>query len=91
MVAVEPPDVISRIARTQDGVVTAAQALAAGLTRRDIRDLCRARRWRRLALGAYFVFAGDLSPPRRALIRAAVTSFGPLLLAQLQKPLAAWR
>jgi len=62
--------------------VTAAQALAAGLSRTDIRHLCRARRWRRLALGTYYVSA-DRDPSRRALIRAAVASFGPRASAVL--------
>jgi hypothetical protein len=78
----EPQEVVARIALTQDGVVAAAQALAAGLSRTDIRHLCRARRWRRLALGMYYVWT-DREPPRRALIRAAVASFGPRALAVL--------
>jgi hypothetical protein len=72
-----PQEMIARIARAQDGMVTAAQAFAAGLSRTEIRNLCRSRRWRRLALGTYFVSTDGGVPSRRALIRAAVASLGP--------------
>jgi hypothetical protein len=78
----EPHDVVARIALMQDGIVTAAQALEAGLSRTDIRHLCRRRRWRRLALGAYYVWT-DRDPSRPALIRAAVASLGPRAAAVL--------
>jgi hypothetical protein len=79
----EPYEVVARIALTQDGIVTAAQALEAGLSRTDIRHLCRRRRWRRLALGVYYVWT-DREPSRRALIRAAVASLGPRAAAVLE-------
>ncbi len=40
----EPFDLIATIAAAQDGVVTAEQALDAGLTRDRIRQLCRSGR-----------------------------------------------
>ena len=79
----QPPDRLYQIARSQDGVVTAAQVLATGMSRRDVRDLCRAGRWRRLARGTYLLSVGEGEPPRRALIRAAVTSLGPRAAAVL--------
>ncbi|WP_329105381.1 hypothetical protein OG792_32460 [Micromonospora sp. NBC_01699] len=75
---------VRRVAAGQDGVVTREQALAAGLTVREIDRLCRSREWRRLARAAYLV---DLTPSpvaaRRARIRAAVASFGELATAVL--------
>ncbi|WP_326562036.1 type IV toxin-antitoxin system AbiEi family antitoxin domain-containing protein [Micromonospora sp. NBC_01796] len=72
------------MAAGQDGVVTREQALAAGLTVREIERLCRSGKWRRLARAAYLV---DLAPSplaaRRARIRAAVASLGELATAVL--------
>jgi len=80
----EPLLLLEGLARSHDQVVTADQALRAGLSRADIRDLCRSGRWRRLALGTYLVTSGgDPVPSRRSLIRAAVSSFGPRALAVL--------
>ncbi|MBM0256213.1 type IV toxin-antitoxin system AbiEi family antitoxin domain-containing protein [Micromonospora sp. 4G55] len=60
-----------------DGVVTVAQALAAGYSRDRIRHLCRSGRWLRVARGC-FVPASEVSGDalRRARIWAAVTSLG---------------
>ncbi|MEU5939133.1 type IV toxin-antitoxin system AbiEi family antitoxin domain-containing protein [Micromonospora sp. NPDC047548] len=71
-------DLLARIAVGQDGVVTTAQALAAGLSRDRIRYLCRSGRWVRVARGCFVPRPemGDLAL-RRARIRAAVTSLGP--------------
>jgi very-short-patch-repair endonuclease len=69
--------VVRRVAAGQDGVVTREQALAAGLTVREIERLCRSRRWRRLARAAYLVEpAPSQLAARRARIRAAVASLG---------------
>ncbi|MEV4627401.1 type IV toxin-antitoxin system AbiEi family antitoxin domain-containing protein [Micromonospora sp. NPDC049523] len=72
------------MAARQDGVVTREQALAAGLTVREIDRLCRGGRWRRLARAAYLVeVAPSPLAARRARIRAAVASFGELATAVL--------
>ncbi len=51
----EPFDLIATIAAAQDGVVTAEQALDAGLTRDRIRQLCRSGRWQRFRRGIYLL------------------------------------
>ncbi|WP_328851044.1 hypothetical protein OG994_23910 [Micromonospora globbae] len=76
---------VRRIAAARDGIVTLAQARAAGLTVHEVQRLCRSGRWRSLARGSYLVDADlreDVS--RRARIRAAVASFGPAAVAVLQ-------
>ena len=70
------------IAARQDGVVTAAQCRTHGLRPVDVAILCRSRRWLRLARGVYLVDATG-PPGRRAVIRAAVLSFGPNAVAVL--------
>ncbi|MEU7771516.1 type IV toxin-antitoxin system AbiEi family antitoxin domain-containing protein [Micromonospora taraxaci] len=77
-------ELVRRIAADRDGIVTLAQARAAGLSVHEVRRLCRAGRWRAVARGSYLVDA-DLydGVPRRARIRAAVTSFGPAAVAVL--------
>ncbi|SCE79010.1 Transcriptional regulator, AbiEi antitoxin, Type IV TA system [Micromonospora chokoriensis] len=59
-------------------MVTLAQALRAGLTRDEVRHLCRSGRWQRLLRGCFVPDAelGDATR-RRARIRAAVVSLGP--------------
>ncbi|MGW0213162.1 type IV toxin-antitoxin system AbiEi family antitoxin domain-containing protein [Micromonospora chokoriensis] len=59
-------------------MVTLDQALRAGLTRDELRHLCRSGRWQRLLRGCFVPNAelGD-STRRRARIRAAVVSLGP--------------
>ncbi|WP_405114851.1 type IV toxin-antitoxin system AbiEi family antitoxin domain-containing protein [Micromonospora sp. NBC_01405] len=76
--AVGAVGVVRRVAAAQDGVVTLAQARAAGLTVHEVQRLCRSGRWRAIARGGYLVDA-DLydGVPRAARIRAAVASFGP--------------
>ncbi|MFR9778870.1 type IV toxin-antitoxin system AbiEi family antitoxin domain-containing protein [Micromonospora sp. MS34] len=77
-------DGLSRLAARQDGVVTAGQALRLGFTRGQIRHLARSGRWTRVARGC-FVPAPEqaVAAPRRARIRAAVTSMGPGAVAVL--------
>ncbi|MFC0507377.1 type IV toxin-antitoxin system AbiEi family antitoxin domain-containing protein [Micromonospora costi] len=73
-----------RVAATQDGIVTLADARGAGLTVHEVQRLCRTGRWRPLARGSYLVDAdvsGGISS--RARIRAAVASFGPGAVAVL--------
>lgn len=80
----EPFTLIRSVAATQDGVVTLTQALSAGLRKHEVESLCRGGRWRRLALGTYLIDAEFFDVvPRRARIRAAVTSLGPRAMAVL--------
>ncbi|WFE37755.1 type IV toxin-antitoxin system AbiEi family antitoxin domain-containing protein [Micromonospora sp. WMMD998] len=73
-----------RVAARQDGMVTLAQARAAGLTVHEVHRLCRAGRWRALARGGYLIDADVCQfVPRRARVRAAVESFGPAAVAVL--------
>lgn len=80
----EPLSLIRKIASEQDGVVTMTQAVSAGLLKHQVDSLCRAGRWRRMALGSYLVDA-DRFPetPRRALIRATLAALGPGAVAVL--------
>lgn len=80
----DPLSLIDRVAREQDGVVTAAQAADAGLTRHQIATLCRSGRWRRVAIGVYAVRQMPDGGARRAQIRAAVASLGPGACAVLE-------
>ncbi|HKO34053.1 MAG TPA: type IV toxin-antitoxin system AbiEi family antitoxin domain-containing protein [Candidatus Limnocylindria bacterium] len=66
-------ELIDQIA--MDGVITAAQAMAAGIGRNDIVSMCRSGRWRRLCRGTYLIRAADDERPAR--IRAAVLAAGP--------------
>lgn len=79
----EPMEVVRRVASDQDGVVTSRQALAAGLTRDQVRQLCRSGRWHRLGRGSYLTAQVGDRQHRRALIRAAVTALGPRAVAVL--------
>ncbi|SCG38911.1 Transcriptional regulator, AbiEi antitoxin, Type IV TA system [Micromonospora siamensis] len=66
------------------GVVTAGEALAAGLTRAQIRSLYRSGRWVRVARGCFVAAPGDdVARMRRARIVAAVASLGPSAVAVL--------
>ncbi|WDZ86156.1 type IV toxin-antitoxin system AbiEi family antitoxin domain-containing protein [Micromonospora cathayae] len=76
--------VVRRVAQGRDGVVTLAQAQQAGLSAHEIHRLCRAGRWRVVARGSYLVDADRYDDvPRRARVRAAVTSFGRYAVAVL--------
>ncbi|MFI9642716.1 type IV toxin-antitoxin system AbiEi family antitoxin domain-containing protein [Micromonospora sp. NPDC051925] len=83
-----PLELIRRVAASQDGMVTTRQALAAGLTRDQIRQLWRSGRWTRLARGC-FAPVGELhgAATARARIRAAVASLGPGAFAVLDSAL----
>jgi hypothetical protein len=77
--------VVQRIAESQDGLITAAQCRAAGVTVDQVKRLLRQRRWRTVTRGVYLVnsdlLAGEPSP--RMSIRAAVLSAGPHAVAVL--------
>jgi predicted transcriptional regulator of viral defense system/very-short-patch-repair endonuclease len=62
---------IDQLAGIQGGIVTRAQATAAGLTRHQIHGRVRSGRWVRVANGAYRVFA--MEGPEH-LVRAATTA-----------------
>lgn len=59
----------------QDGLVTARQAVAAGLSRNDIRALRTVQFWRRAARGVYAI--GTVEPTARQSVYAAALSVGP--------------
>lgn len=48
-----------RIAARQGGVITRAQAIAAGMTRNQIDSRIRTKRWQRVVLGGYRIFEMD--------------------------------
>ncbi|MEU4677368.1 type IV toxin-antitoxin system AbiEi family antitoxin domain-containing protein [Micromonospora sp. NPDC023737] len=81
-----PHDVLGQVAARQDGMVTLGQALRVGLSRDQVRQMCRSGRWERLLRG-YFFLGGEPHDLRRARIRAAVASLGPAAFAVLDTAL----
>jgi hypothetical protein len=65
-----PEAILHRLAINQGGVVTRSQALAAGMTDRQISSRIETVRWSRIAAGGYRSL--DM-PGRRNLVRAATT------------------
>ena len=49
-----------RLLRSQGGVISAGQAIAAGMPDKRVRDQVRAGRWQRLHRGVYATFTGKL-------------------------------
>ncbi|HEX5597652.1 MAG TPA: type IV toxin-antitoxin system AbiEi family antitoxin domain-containing protein [Micromonosporaceae bacterium] len=73
---------LDQLAAQQDGILTAAQCVAAGLNRADIARRCDVGSWRRVFRGAYFVDpVADV--PLRARIRAALLTLGSHATATL--------
>lgn len=70
---------LSDYLRDQDGVITLAQARNAGLSERAVQYRVRTGRWRRCAVGVYFV--DDRPFTDAARVRAAVWGHGPLAAA----------
>jgi len=70
----ELPHAIRNLARHQNGVISRAQALRAGLTEDMIKFRIRSGRWRQIHLGVYATFTGV--PGRSPLQWAAVLSAG---------------
>ncbi|MDG4760992.1 type IV toxin-antitoxin system AbiEi family antitoxin domain-containing protein [Micromonospora sp. WMMD710] len=69
-------------------MVTLTQALRAGLSRDQVRQLCRSGRWQRLLRGWYIPDAEPSeSTLRRARVRAAVVGLGPGAFAVLDTAL----
>jgi hypothetical protein len=71
----EMPAKLAAIAKTQRGIVSRAQALAAGLTNDQIRFRLRSGRWQLVLNGTYATFSGTVS--RSAFWWAAVIYAGP--------------
>src|SRR5262245_54168362 len=76
--------VLEKIASDQNGVATAEQWWAVGLSETEVRTLCRSRRWLRLSHAAYYVAVHNGDAPRVAHIQAAVLSAGPFAVAVLE-------
>lgn len=66
---------LAQVAAMQDGVVTAAQAAAAGAPLRDVRRMLSTGEWVALSKGAYWVRPQG-APPLRTRVRAALLSCG---------------
>jgi len=69
------PRELEELIRRQAGVVTRAQALAAGMTRHAVEARLDGGRWRRLHPGVYLVYTGP--PARESLMWAAVLGVKP--------------
>lgn len=72
-----------RIAAAQDSVVTAAQCVAAGMSREEIAQRCRAGHWRGVFRGSYYVNGAIREVPPLARVRAALLTLGPDSVATL--------
>ncbi|NUT33005.1 MAG: DUF559 domain-containing protein [Hamadaea sp.] len=72
-------DLVLPYARRQDGLVTAAQCAAVGISPDQIKHLCRTGTWHRVVRGVYRVWIAEAvrTDALRMLIRAAVLSCGP--------------
>jgi len=69
------PAPLYRDAVFQDGVLSAAQLVGAGMNRERLSSLVRTGQWQRPHRGVYAAFSGDL--PRDAQLWAAVLAAGP--------------
>lgn len=78
-----PISAVEDLALVQSGVVTAPQCYARGITRNQIRMLCRTGRWQRLHRAVYYVYGSSEVSARAALV-AAVLSAGPEAVAVLE-------
>ena len=66
---------LRELLQLQEGVITRAQALSAGMSRHALQAKLDSERWRRLHSGVYATFSG---PPGRApVLWAAVLGAGP--------------
>jgi hypothetical protein len=71
----ELPHECLRLLKEQDGVITARQAVRAGLPAGAVRDLVRAERWQVLYRGVYSAYTGP--PARMAQLWAVALRAGP--------------
>ena len=69
------PAELAEMVRLQHGVLTVAQAQAAGISRDMLRSRARTGHWQRLHDGVYATFSGE--PGRAAILQAAVLRAGP--------------
>jgi Transcriptional regulator, AbiEi antitoxin len=69
------PPQLCEVAEAQAGIVTARQAVRAGVSRELLRSRVSQGRWQRVHCGVYATFSGELSRP--AELWAAVLSAGP--------------
>ncbi len=69
------PDTLRDVAALQDGVLTAAQLVEAGVTNETLSSRVRLGHWQRLYRGVYATFSGELG--REAKLWAAVLACGP--------------
>lgn len=69
------PEEASRLVRRQAGVITRAQAMAAGLTRHAVYARLASGRWQRLHAGVYAAYSGPLA--RESQLWAAVLGARP--------------
>lgn len=76
-------DQLIALATAQDGVLTARQCLAAGMSRNEITACCRSGAWCGVFRGVYYVRQRDGQVPLRARIRAGLLSLGPAATATL--------
>jgi hypothetical protein len=74
-----PDQILRRIAATQQGLITAVQAICAGLDHVAIRARVRRGEWRALARGVYLIDADRYDEPLPDPVwwRAAVLAHGP--------------
>ncbi|NUR72246.1 MAG: DUF559 domain-containing protein [Hamadaea sp.] len=72
-------DLVQPFAETQDGLITAEQCHAAGLSRDQVKRLCRSGEWHRIFRGVYrvWVSAATRDDDIRLHIRAALLGTGP--------------
>jgi hypothetical protein len=75
-------NLITKLAAEQDGVVSAAQCLAAGLRWAEITQRCRVGAWQGIFRGVYYLHR-DQPIPVRARIRAGLLTAGPAATAVL--------
>src|SRR5262245_50049475 len=69
------PEPLAELAQLQRGIITAAQAQAAGISPTVVKARIRQRHWQRIYPGVYASFSGEL--PREASLWAAVLDAGP--------------
>jgi hypothetical protein len=80
---------LHRLARRQDDVITRSQALAAGLSARQVEWRLASGRWQRLHDGIYYVHSGAV--PWRSRARAALLRTGHGAALSLETALYVWR
>jgi hypothetical protein len=85
---VELPPGCLRLLESQDGVISVAQAVAAGTSDKGVRDQVRAGRWQLLHRGVYATFTGK--PGRKAELWGALLRAGPDAVLSHQTAAEVW-